>query len=640
MSTDGNQSRVYQLRNLWLANSTLLEATSSDDCVSAVKQLNSLGDPFSAVELATRALQIHPGSKTLQQQRALAFLRCGATQTARELLELTLRQFSEDAETLSLLGRSYKSDTITHPVPKPEIKNLQKSLTYYNRAWRISGDPYPGINAATIAYLLGDKDSAADLADEIRGVCLKRLKENNTYWNLATLGEANLLLGDAWGAKEAYIEARKIGKDKWADVASTRKQARLILRARGEDLDAWEPIFNLGAITLFTGHLADPAMVSAENQRLRESDVPALAEQIDQWVKDNNVRFGFSSAASGGDLLFLESVIRQGGDAHVILPFSLESFKEICINSAEGDHWESRLNWVLERATSINILNPFAYSGDPIDFEFASNILLGKALLISDQMDLAVRGLSVWDGAIARGQGGTALNIAQWHAQGVVSENIWRDTASPQAFTIKANSGQQLEEINRRQPVRPRSNSGNSDKAPFRPHKETKAILFADVSGYTRLPEVEIPEFVSRFLGLCSELMSQEEFAPDVSNTWGDALFAVFPSAQVAAAFSKALLQEAQISDAFSVELKLRIGLHAGPLYQCFDPIQRCITFTGSHVSLAARLEPIAEEGQIYASEYFAALAKTEEGYDSKFEFLGEKTLDKGHKAMRVYKVV
>ena len=89
----------------------------------------------------------------------------------------------------------------------------------------------------------------------------------------------------------------------------------------------------------------------------------------------------------------------------------------------------------------------------------------------------------------------------------------------------------------------------------------------------------------------------------------------------------------------FSVDLNLRIGLHAGPLYQCFDPIQQCITYTGSHVSLAARLEPIAELGQIYASEYFAALSKTEENNDCRFEYLGEKTLDKNQKPMRVYKL-
>ncbi|MEM7672082.1 MAG: TRAFs-binding domain-containing protein [Verrucomicrobiota bacterium] len=440
MPPEGTRSRVYQLKNLWLANPKLIEAASSEDCLSAVKQLNSIGDPFSAVEIANRALAIHPRSKALHQQRALAFIRVGATQTAREQLEQILVDFPEDEETLALLGRSFKSDTITHPVPQSEIKNLQNALGYYNRAWRFSGDTYPGINAATLAYLLGEKKSASDLAQEIKDVCLSKLKERPSYWTLATLGEANLLIEDTQGARDAYRKARDVGRDIWADIASTRKQARMILKAQGEDLEAWESIFDLGTITLFTGHLADPANTNPEQERLREKDIPALSKCIDEWVVENKVRFGFSSAASGGDLLFLESVIRHGGHAHIVLPFSLNSFKEICVNSAANDHWEERFDRVLEQATSISILNPFAYSGDPIDFEFASEILLGKALLVGDQLDLMVKGLSVWNMQAARGKGGTAHNLSQWIANGVQSENIWRDPDRSDSFVIRNNS--------------------------------------------------------------------------------------------------------------------------------------------------------------------------------------------------------
>ncbi|MEM7674349.1 MAG: adenylate/guanylate cyclase domain-containing protein, partial [Verrucomicrobiota bacterium] len=240
----------------------------------------------------------------------------------------------------------------------------------------------------------------------------------------------------------------------------------------------------------------------------------------------------------------------------------------------------------------------------------------------------------------ARGKGGTAHNLSQWIANGVQSENIWRDPDRSESFVIRNNSIERSHRLSIDTNLPP---VHLPNEAPFQTsgqRKETKAILFADVSGYTRLPEIEIPQFVSSFLGLCSKIMKCPEFMPDVTNTWGDALFAIFPTTQMAASFSKTLIQEAEISDSFSVELSLRIGLHAGPLYECQDPIQNCTTFTGSHVSLAARLEPIAEKGQIYASEYFAALAKIEEGNDCKFEFLGEKTLGKNYKAMRVYKVM
>ena len=640
MLNETPHSQAYQLRNLWLSSTTLLEAASMEDCVSAIKQLNSMGDPFSATELANRALTYHPKSVEIHQQRALGFLRCGATQTARSQLENTLNQFSENAETLALLGRSYKMDTITYPVPKAEQGDLKKALTYYNRAWRISGDTYPAINAATIAYVLGHQSAAESLAKEILDVCLERLNENRTYWKLATLGEAYLLLGEEEKAKTAYLEACEIGEDNWADITSTRKQARLILRSRGQDLTPWDKVFHLGAITVFSGHVADPQNTAPESKRLGRDDIEALSERIDAWVKENRVRFGFASAASGGDLLFLESVIRHGGDAHVVLPFSLESFKKECIAPAGSDIWESKLNWVLQNASSINLLNPFAYSGDPVDFEFASEILLGKAMLIGDQLDLAVHGLSVWDGKPARGKAGTAENLSRWIQKGFTVTNIWRQSHNSEVFVCSEAEALDVSQEAGGDTIRHSIDEVMENTLFSKPNKQIKAILFADVSGYTKLPEAEIPDFVSRFLGLCSEIMSRPEFIPDVANTWGDALFAVFPTASKAAHFASALMTEATMSDIFSVDLNLRIGLHAGPVYECYDPIQRCITYTGTHVSLAARLEPMAEEGQIYASEYFAALAKAEEDNSCRFEFLGEKPLDKNMKPMRIYKVV
>jgi hypothetical protein len=41
-----------------------------------------------------------------------------------------------------------------------------------------------------------------------------------------------------------------------------------------------------------------------------------------------------------------------------------------------------------------------------------------------------------------------------------------------------------------------------------------------------------------------------------------------------------------------------------------FDPVVRRIGFTGSHVNRAARIEPVAEPGQVYASEEFVAIAE------------------------------
>jgi class 3 adenylate cyclase len=48
--------------------------------------------------------------------------------------------------------------------------------------------------------------------------------------------------------------------------------------------------------------------------------------------------------------------------------------------------------------------------------------------------------------------------------------------------------------------------------------------------------------------------------------------------------------------------LNLRIGLHAGPVYSCIDPVTQRTNYIGAHVSRAARIEPITPVGQVYAS--------------------------------------
>ena len=48
--------------------------------------------------------------------------------------------------------------------------------------------------------------------------------------------------------------------------------------------------------------------------------------------------------------------------------------------------------------------------------------------------------------------------------------------------------------------------------------------------------------------------------------------------------------------------------------WPCDDPITGQHTFSGTHVSRAARIEPIAPPGQVYASEAFAALAAIQRG--------------------------
>jgi class 3 adenylate cyclase len=86
-------------------------------------------------------------------------------------------------------------------------------------------------------------------------------------------------------------------------------------------------------------------------------------------------------------------------------------------------------------------------------------------------------------------------------------------------------------------------------------------------------------------------------------------------------------------------ELNLRIALHAGPVYEFDDPITKSITFSGTHVSRAARIEPITPPGQVYASEAFAALSAAKRTCDFTCDYVGQTPMAKGYGTLPTYHV-
>jgi class 3 adenylate cyclase len=86
-------------------------------------------------------------------------------------------------------------------------------------------------------------------------------------------------------------------------------------------------------------------------------------------------------------------------------------------------------------------------------------------------------------------------------------------------------------------------------------------------------------------------------------------------------------------------ELNLRIGLHAGPVFKCIDPISERQNFFGTHVSRAARIEPITPPGQMYASQGFAALAAAQGTQTFVCDYVGQAPQAKGYGTFPTYYV-
>ena len=155
--------------------------------------------------------------------------------------------------------------------------------------------------------------------------------------------------------------------------------------------------------------------------------------------------------------------------------------------------------------------------------------------------------------------------------------------------------------------------------------------------------------FMEHFLGAVAGLVAaaaaaRPPFAPVAKNTWGDGLYFVFRSARDAGRFALDLCERVDGTDwtahGLPANLSLRIALHAGPVYAGRNPVTgQQPDYTGTHVSRAARIEPITPPGHVYASQPFAALAAAQGATDFTCDYVGQTPLAKGYGTFPTYHV-
>jgi class 3 adenylate cyclase len=63
------------------------------------------------------------------------------------------------------------------------------------------------------------------------------------------------------------------------------------------------------------------------------------------------------------------------------------------------------------------------------------------------------------------------------------------------------------------------------------------------------------------------------------------------------------------------------------------------MTYTGSHVSRAARIEPITPPGQVYCSQEFAAVSEAENMQEFRCVYVGQTPLAKGFGTFATFRV-
>jgi hypothetical protein len=594
------------------------------------------GEPLQAYETIEAALSRWPDDLRLRQLRGLALARSGAAERANQTMLRLLAQGHGDGETLGILARTHKDLAARATTSAARADQLEQAFLVYHQGYEAAlrrGEPedayFTGINAATLSLLTGEKERAATLAHEVRALCRSELgrSQDASYWLHATLAEAALLLGERGEAEEHYGQAAARAGTRYGDLSTTRRQARLVLAERGEDAGWLEEVLRVPPIALFTGHMID-------RPGRAEPRFPAELEGVvGQAIRDRLRRLrpaaGYASAACGGDILFLEALLAEKCEFHIVLPFPTAGFLRASVDVVPGSDWPQRFHRILEAAASVTSASDHA-SEDPSTFVYTNLILSGMAALHARRLETQLAALAVWDGKPAVGAGGTASLVEHWQSRGLTLEHI--DLGG----LARGEKGAEMR-------TEPETSSPAGKDATEGVRDELMAMLFADAVGYSRLNEDQTRLFVAHFLSPIAELIEASPHPPVLRETAGDGFYFVFEHTRDAGLFAVALQDLVARLDwearGLPATLGLRVGLHCGPVQRVIDPITRLPKYTGPHTSRTARIEPITPPGQVYASQAFAAVAAATGVEELVFEYVGQTALAKKYGSLPLYHV-
>ncbi|MBN2323265.1 MAG: DUF4071 domain-containing protein [Spirochaetes bacterium] len=599
------------IHDLWISKDSTLWSKDPYFYIKLGETADKLGQTMFAHDIVLEGLQHFPEELRLNQLFCLSLIKCGFLSRAKERLSFLVKKGNEDEETLGLLGRVYKDMWLI----SGEDPYLKKSRNLYFQAFKRSSGYYSGINAASLSLMIGDGETAGRLAKIVLKICLELLKkpENRDYWCLATIGEAFLDLGRYDDAARYFTIAKKTGEKNYSYLASTKKQLALLSQFIDIPPEVHE-IISIPPVIAFTGHMIDRP--ERKSPRFPPGLEQPVREEIEKRIETLDAGIGYSSCACGSDIIFLETMQERKAETNIVLPFELDDFYHTSVTFA-GEEWKNRLDDVLVKSSSVSFATEGKYSGDDLLFDYTNRILMGKAILTAELLQTDPVLLCVWDKKKGSKQGGTAGLVDAWQRKklplAIVDVGTLKETfPTPRADAREGGK------------TAPERRAGGRKK---KVKRAVKAMLFADLAGFSALKEEQFPGYINDYLGSLAENLKRHGFKPLFQNIWGDALYFVFEDLIDAAHYALQLRDFVKNTDwsrsGLPSDLNIRIGLHAGPVFCAREPILGRTNYFGNHVNRAARIEPITNPGNVYASEQFASLLLAQSDSDIECKYVG-----------------
>lgn len=569
------------------------------------------GNLLAAFDIAQTALAAGNRSPGLEHKRLLALARMGDTR--RTLAEVDVMGIADrgDEDGAALRARLLKDLAMALP-PQERGAAMIEARDAYARAHALDRGYYSAINAATLGWLSGDVEDARRFAEIV--LADSRVATARDYYAAATAAEAYLVLGRDEEAAEALDLALAFPSDA-AMRASTLRQFILLADASAEP----------GAARRLTDRLRAPPVLYYAGNLFRHDRAAEMRmrRDIDAALDSLGTTIAYGALAAGADIVIAEAILARGVELHVVLPFARDDFVAISVE-AFGAEWRPRFQRCIEQATSICHASDAGYAGDPGQFVYGNAFAMGLACLRASHLCAEAVHLAVWDGAAAIGEGGTAQTAAHWQSTG--------------RRTVIVETGE-IDRSRSRPAEAPSAFDGR-----YAIVRESRALIFTDYAGFSRLDELSLPIFWQEIMGRVGTVLDGMSASVLFRNTWGDALYAVLADPASAAEIALRLQEAIGSLDLVAVGLPagggMRIALHYGPLYCADDPVTGGIAYFGTEVTQTARIEPVTPIGQVYATQSYAAfLALTA---DRRFatSYVGTVPLAKGFGTLAMHRLI
>jgi hypothetical protein len=438
----GAPTRFHHGKLLWEAADALIQMQRFDAAKPVLEEL----------------LLMEPQHRKAQTQLGVVLGRLKKVNEARVHMTRVAEQYEHDSEAQGILARVYKDlwrlewedlETLGERQQQAVASSnyLASAVRSYNLAARKHRDYYNAINVVSALKLLdhlrvatGDEPVDCEIKDVQDLISVVRfaaqhqmdclgLTEGEGVWAAATLGELELVVGDAEKARRFYRDAanapgttyfqinsmleqvelfEKLGllPDAVAKVKRVLDQRRIILKQKVRGL---EPSFK--KVLVFSGHMIDTPERPEERFPPRKEGAvrDLIAKQLDSWGIGNG-DLAICGGARGGDILFAELCADRGAEVWLFLALPENEFLEESVRLADSD-WETRF-FALRERESVKIFQQADRLKSPPKGTSAfarNNLWMINTARVEADDPKNIYGLMVWDEKqTGDGPGGTS----------------------------------------------------------------------------------------------------------------------------------------------------------------------------------------------------------------------------------------